>query len=240
MNSVTSTNTGELWYLKIDDKEFGPVSRAQLEYFLRPPRLCSMLQVMCTLDLGMWYLIGRDENLDDVLSRFGIEAPVQSKPEPVVMQGPGLIEQFLDGVSRLARGVVSTVGRFRVEASLVLALVALNVAFLYFTSDGLGRERQILQTFETLWSDVTQFNPESESKEAWREFADDAISELEPLIDELSSSTKTSPQRQRLLFIGREQLLAILKEETPAITDSRQADALKVQLKKAHETLAAQ
>jgi hypothetical protein len=40
------------WYLKIDDEKDGSPSRSEVVFFLRPPRLRSMLDVMCSPQEG--------------------------------------------------------------------------------------------------------------------------------------------------------------------------------------------
>jgi hypothetical protein len=71
----------ERWYLQIDGHRYGPVARAELEKFLRPPRLCSRLDVKCGDD-GMWFSIDRDETIDKVLVKTGVEVKPETEAEP--------------------------------------------------------------------------------------------------------------------------------------------------------------
>ena len=228
---------GEKWYLKIDDTEFGPVTRSQLEYFLQPPRLCSVLQVMCSTQDGSWHLIARHETIDKVLSRFGFDHIPSSLPEPLSDDSSARNARFIERICDVYRAMKSGLLKYNVEWSLVVVMVGINVSYLYITSDGLARERQILRRFESTWELALQFDPDDESKDEWREFADNAIVELETLIEELRKSRRSSPEQQLLILIGREQLLVALQEPTPAITGSKLADDLNSQLRQIHEIL---
>ena len=96
--SPRAKNAIEQWYFRIDGHEYGPSSRDQLEHFLKPPRLCTSMEVMCTKRDGFWFLILRDETLETVLNKVGIrvESATTSRNWPTPSRTSALMEKLSD------------------------------------------------------------------------------------------------------------------------------------------------
>jgi hypothetical protein len=218
----------ESWYLRIDDKEFGPVSRSQLEYFLRPPRLCSFLQVMCTAQEGVWHAIAQNETLEKVLLRFGIV----EVPTPTAVQKPNqfnLISKFLDATYDAACEACNWVSRNWFILAIAILVIGINLAFFIATRD---RDREILDRFESLTKSVQKLAAEDTPSGEWKSFAARALAEVQAIESELKrTSISTRPVRRQLLGLGRDCLLRILKGDAPITTDSDEMKYLERQLK---------
>jgi hypothetical protein len=236
----SEANQTEFWYLRIDDKEFGPVPRSELEHFLRPPRICSSLQVMCSTQSGEWYTITRNETIDKVLTRFGIEShagvtPIQNPQD--LTPSPKIHAKSASVINSMAL-VPKWVAGHLTEAMALVAIVVVNAVILFVSANGFGRERQILAKFESIWDSVRDFSSDETLSEEWRSFADSAIQELEPLVAELQRSANVRrPARQALLFAGRDGLLKILREQSPMAMNSEIGTQIEVRLQQAHRSL---
>lgn len=217
---TSDDRTSERWYLRIDGQRYGPVGRAELEKFLAPPRLCSVLEVKCGDD-GDWVYITREETIDKVLVRFGVDPdPVVGAPEYV---RSARTPKRLEGVRDFIEGLSAWLIHHWVAAASVVAIVAINAAVLFLLNDPHGREREILARYEALWQEVRRFSSDS-PKEDWRKFAEPALIELEPMIRELEKSASVHhPSRQNLLFAGRDHLRTLLKAEVPPTPQTPQA-----------------
>ena len=208
----------EQWYLRIDEKVIGPVARAQLEQFLRPPRLCRRMDVMCSFDPECWHRIQLTQTLDDVLALAGI--PVLSEEEPFDVEPTvSLTEQFAERWSHFVGRMgqyVTRVREYKGVIAMVLLLVAVNgIAWIWF-QDPQVREREILTQYESIWQTIKEFHEGSLSEDDWSEFAQDSLSQLEPTIAELKRTSNVHhPARQNLLYAGQDHLVSILTSNKP-------------------------
>lgn len=228
----TSSSGDEQWYFRIDGKNFGPSSRAQLEHFLRPPRLCKTLEVMCTERQGFWHTIGVDETIEMVLERFGIPLPDVPSAAPVVTPKskavakpastvtlPGWISTPIDRVAELFGGLLDLIGppikRFGPYVIIALALfIAGSTAFVMMGGMQIS-EKQIVSQYDAIWKEATAMSG-GKASDQWRQFADKSLAELEPTLRDLShSSSVQNFSRQQLLFAGRDHLKKMLKADEP-------------------------
>jgi hypothetical protein len=200
-------DTAERWFLRIDGHHYGPVGRTELEKFLLPPRLCSVLEVKCGDD-GVWFSIGRNETIDKVLVRAGVA------PEP----GPQAVWQrpqpsFL---SNLIGGVAAWLLERWIPVSAVVILALVNAVSLFVLRDPYVRDREILARYEGMWRELRSVDAEKTAGDDWRKLADPMLKELEPMLKELDETASIhEPARQNLLFAGRDHLRTILREKAP-------------------------
>lgn len=227
----------EQWYFRIDGREYGPTSRDQLEKFLAPPRLCKSLEVMCSIREGHWSLIANDVTVEMVLERFGIvddpvsevapSRPVYRAPNPIVEWFRETVEWVIERLVKHARVILAVVG-----------LIALNIAIMYFFADPVARELEIVSRYELLWNSALKLGSSEASGDDWRAFADNAESELAPLIKEVARSASVqNPVRQELLFLGRDHLRPMLEAKEPPTKGSSAAIAIKRYFKLLHDQL---
>ena len=238
--SASNDCSVEQWYLRIDYTMYGPVSRSGLEQFLRPPRLCSMLQVMCSTDHGQWHSISKNETIDKVYLKFGIKDATSALP-PLVTRpswGRSRFEMFAEAISETSQSIFSVIFRFRTQSAALLLIISANVVVSYLTSDGSARDRQILKQFESIWDSARRFDKADASQDEWREFADHEIGAITSILTELQRTASVRrPARQALLFAGRDGLMKLLQEPTPAAIDSEVGTQIEVRLHQAHKSL---
>jgi hypothetical protein len=213
----------EQWYLRIDNKKFGPVSRSEMEFFLRPPRLCRIIQVMCTVREGYWYSIAQHETVDNVLLQFGLNdlrkeaASVQSFPPST----PSSLANRGSDFRRSCKFAYAGILNYRVPLVVALTAVVLNAGFLVVFSSSLGRDREILNRYEAIWKVACELNSIKASNDDWKDFTDKSNVQLESLLDELLRTASVhDPVRQNLLYGGRDHLAKILRQESPKAVDS--------------------
>ena len=200
----------EQWHLRIDGQVFGPATRAQLEQFLRPPRLCKHMQVVCTIQPGEWHTIAPEETLEDVLRLVGIrtdETIEDAEASPAGDEEPTpSIWEIIAPWFKLSVKIIGGAG----------VLVALNVALLWILRDPHAREREILAKYETIWDELRIYQPGDVAEEDWRAFADNAVNEIEPITKGLAQSAdRHQPIQQSLLYAGRDHLIPLLKSAEP-------------------------
>ena len=249
-----SQTGGEQWYFRIDGKNFGPSSRVQLEHFLRPPRLCKTLEVMCQERDGYWLTIGPDETIDIVLQRFGI--PVPSVPATATINksrthviprssskftAPNWISTPIDrlkeGLSDLAGRLGPPVKKFGPYFIIALALLMVSATAFVMTGGLRMSEKQIVSQFDTIWKEAMSMN-QSAAPDQWRQFADKSLTELEPTLRDLSqSSSVKNSSRQQLLFAGRDHLRKMLKADKPPQKFSVSARVFEKYMQLAHKNL---
>jgi hypothetical protein len=211
---ASESHSAERWFLRIDGHHYGPVGRAELERFLLPPRLCSVMEVKCG-DEGVWFSIARNETIDKVLVRAGIA------PEPgpqTLWQRPesSALSRLLGGIGAVFSGLAAWLLERWAATAVVFTLLAINAVGLFVLRDPYTRDREILARFETVWRDVGAFDAKKTSSDDWRSFAGPILAELEPIIRELEGSASVhEPARQNLLFAGRDNLKRILRKEKP-------------------------
>ena len=240
--SIASDGSTERWYLRIDGKEFGPITRSQMEFFLRPPRLCSLLQVMCTVQEGVWHSIARHETIDKVLSKFGIEdLPVKTSTVPITQTSQASAYSPSAISSRIRdrfEDAVAWFVKYRIESLVVVAFIAINAAILIASADTTGRDREILNRYESIWKSTRELSTKKASDDEWKTFADASIVEIEPILKELQRTANVrQPVRQSLLFGGRENLLRILNDGKPPELRSSDALIFERRLKRIREML---
>lgn len=239
-DSINGATSAEKWYLRIDEQEYGPMTRAQMEYFLRPPRLCSHLRIMCSEQMGTWYMIDHSETIEKVLCRFGIQPefePTGNRDESRPFTSSWFVWS-VDVVRDQFEQAQQLVIKYRRELGLLLGIVLFNVAFFCLSRDAKDRDRQILGQFEQIWGSVQEFDPNDPDSDEWRSFADRTLTELSPLIDELKKTANSKrPVRQSLLVGGKEHLVKVLAGATPEGIDSRDATLFELQLRKARKHL---
>lgn len=228
-----ATDAEERWYLRIDGHNYGPATRTDLERFLQPPRLCSVMEVKC--GDGVWFTIARHETIDKVLAKVGIVVePVQepSHPSSTSRSQGGALRDFCGGLG-------AWLVHHRRKAARVLVYGGLGVAaFLAFRDPYVG-DREFLSRYETLWREARRFGTETTDSD-WRTFADRRIAELEPILRELERSASVhQPIRQNLLFAGRDHLRSILKESHPPAATSSHVQLFERRLELARDQLSA-
>jgi hypothetical protein len=200
-------DSAERWFLRIDGHHYGPVGRTELERFLLPPRLCSVLEVKCGDD-GVWFSIARNETIDKVLVRAGVapEPAAQTlwqRPEP-------------SALSNLISGLAAWLLERWVPVSAVVILATVNAVAMFVLRDPYVRDREILARYEGMWRELQAVDPQQTKGDDWRKLADPMLTELEPILKELDETASVyEPARQNLLFAGRDHLRSILREKAP-------------------------
>ena len=213
-DSLATIACGEQWYFRIDGREYGPSSRDQLEKFLKPPRLCKSMEVMCTQREGTWFLVAKDETLETALCKFGILPAVNSATDSSLYKGSQVWDSICTRCETLAKKIVE----HSLILNFIIVIAAVNLVFLYATDESHVRERVILSIYETIWKEARSFHPKLTHIDEWREFADDASKKIQPLLRELGRSANVrKPLRQQLLFAGRDHLAKLLEgNDVPA------------------------
>jgi hypothetical protein len=247
VTAAAAAGVDERWFLRIDGHNYGPAPRAELENFLRPPRLCSVMEVKC--GDGVWFTIARHDTLDKVLAKVGIEIEPVKQPEQVAAAPSASAASARSGRSTLSKLIAWTVDfcegltawliHHWVVTTIVFVIVIVNSLALFALRDPHVGDREILARYEALWRDARKLGDQETSEEDWRNFAGPAIAELEPIVKQLALSASVhQPIRQNLLFAGRDHLLKILKGERPPTVAGPQVRLLEQRLKLAHEQLA--
>lgn len=206
-SQASRSDSAERWFLRIDGHHYGPVGRTELERFLLPPRLCSVLEVKCGDD-GVWFSIARNETIDKVLVRAGVapEPAAQTlwqRPEP-------------SALSNLISGLAAWLLERWVPVSAVVILATVNAVAMFVLRDPYVRDREILARYEGMWRELLAVDPQQTKGDDWRKLADPMLTELEPILKELDETASVyEPARQNLLFAGRDHLRSILREKAP-------------------------
>lgn len=228
---AAATTVEEQWFLRIDGHNYGPVLRTKLEDFLRPPRLCSVMEVKC--GDGVWFTIARHETINKVLEKVGIEveAARPNSRRSLLSFWPG---DFIDGF------VAWLLYHWIVTAAVVVYL-ATNAAFVLSLSDPHVREEELLARYDELWRQAQALAADGSSGEDWRKFADRTRAELKSMLRELEGSASVhQPIRQNLLVAGREHFLKVLIAERPPADDDDDSRLFARRLDLAHEQLSAE
>ena len=232
--SGPSSSATEQWYFRIDGTLYGPSTRADLERFLRPPRLCSVLEVMCTTRDGVWFTIAKHETIDKVLEKAGVPLePVVDTVEAVrpKVAAPKVVERAPREPSRIGESLSSLLqsgawltaflAAHKLALAAVLVIVAGNVVALVASQQPSKSDSEILAIYQNLWKQVRTYQDEPPAAEVWQSFAAAGRAELEPIVQGLQKTASVrQPLQQNLLFCGRDHLLVLLKSEKPPAENS--------------------
>lgn len=218
-SSVNQSATAEEhWFLRIDEKVVGPVTRAQLESFLRPPRLCRRMDVMCSLQPERWHCIKSTQVLDDVLALAGVE-------KPVAKQATNLAPRFslFEFLGSYWDGISAGIIEYRAIIGIAFLFVAVNSIAWVLAQDPDLKEREILAMYESISAKMREFREDHSDIEDWKRFASESVRVVEPMIAELKRTSNVHhPIRQNLLYAGQDSLISLLKSGQPP-TDQDQS-----------------
>lgn len=215
-NLSPCATTEDRWFLRIDEKIVGPITRAQLETFLRPPRLCQRMDVMCSLQPERWHCIKSTQILDDVLALAGLE-------KAVARQTLKLVPRFslFENLGSCWDGIAAGVLEYRGLIGIAFLLVAANLVAWVLSQNPDSREREILATYESISEKMREYREGRWANEDWKRFALESLQVVEPMIAELKRTSNVHhPVRQNLLYAGQDSLTSLLKSgEPPADKD---------------------
>lgn len=218
---ASANSTEEWWYLRIDGQVFGPAMRAQLEHFLRPPRLCKRMEVICTSQSSDWHVIGPDETLADVLQLVGISTHEEAEAQWSDQED----SRETSAAEKNGQAWVTIASWIKTHAgmiAIVVIMIIVNFGFYIASRDPHTREREILTQYESIWEEMHFYDPDTGDE--WWSFVDNSLSELEPVLKELEQTADVAhPLRQNLLFAGRDHLVPLLKSGEPPAPDNPSA-----------------
>lgn len=196
-----SPKVEESWFLRIDEKVIGPTTRAELERFLQPPRICRRMDVMCTSGPEQWQTVDPAQTLDDVLSLSGIATPITAtgRRSPI-----GRIPLHL-------ATLLSHLAAYRSFIAAALFLVAVNAFAWMLMRAPNSREREILKQYVSILQTIGHFREGKRPDHDWPDFARESIATVEAAVSELKrTSNVQTPVRQNLLYAGQDALMKLL------------------------------
>ena len=223
----------EEWYFRIDGRKFGPSTRAQLETFLRPPRLCKSLEVMCTGGNGTWLLIQSHETIDTVLHRVGLGNQASTKTRSSKFEHkPSAASIRTHRISNGLEALTETASKYRVWIIAFLLLLLTNSITLYATSDRYAAERTVFLRAVEIWKSARSFDSKVIDNPEWLAFSERARTEVEGFTTELAAKANRSrPVTQELLFLVRDHLKPALSKQTPPTKGSAELSVIDRYLK---------
>lgn len=205
------------WYVRIDGTKFGPIGYEELEALLRPPRLCRTCEVRHG-ERGSWVGVGFDQELSEVAS-IRRHASVSKAILPAERRNTALLADRRSLAARRPRfeftakveSLLKTMWDHRLLFAFVTLWVSLNVGVFMATGRAYATDRQYLDTYTSIWSELHQLRDQEATDAQWAEFEKRANSRLDAIIAVLEkSANRDRPVKRHLLWAGRDYLRPIV------------------------------